>query len=96
MRLPKWFKHSKSLARSLLEAGKGIKAVLQRAGTREAGLLALFTVYSNDKPSVQPPAKRIADGPIGPNRLKIKRKGRSAGWKPGHFERAPGLLMRQA
>jgi hypothetical protein len=62
MRLPQVFNTNKALARSLLEAGKGIKAVLQRAGTREAGQKPCLP---NDKPSVQPPAKRIAGADIG-------------------------------
>jgi hypothetical protein len=60
MRLPQWFNTVHLLARSLLEAGKGIKAVLQRAGTREAGNFTLSALaFTNSKPSVQPPAKRM-------------------------------------
>lgn len=54
MRLPSWFKHSKSLARSLLEAGKGIKAVLQRAGTREAGQQPYLPFIQTTNPPFSP------------------------------------------
>jgi hypothetical protein len=38
--------------------------------------VALFAILSNDKPSVQPPAKRIAGAAIGANGGKIKQKAR--------------------
>src|SRR4051812_1779113 len=52
-----WF-NTASLARSPSEARKGDKAVLQRAGTREAGHLP-YLPSGNGKPSVQPPAERM-------------------------------------
>eukprot|EP01036_Dinobryon_divergens_P009568 gene9569-12797_t len=43
-----------------LRSRKGDKAVLQRAGTREAGRFTLSGAgRTNDKPSVQPPAERM-------------------------------------
>jgi len=79
MRLP-WL-HSQSLARSPFEAGKASKAVLQRAGTREAGpVLDLFGV--NAEPSVQPPAKRIDAAAIGETASSDKAKMGETGAAP--------------
>ncbi|MET3925872.1 hypothetical protein ABIE28_001981 [Devosia sp. 2618] len=54
MRLPSWFNTQQYLARSLLEAGKGIKAVLQRAGTREAGLKPYSSFFQTTNPPFSP------------------------------------------
>jgi len=63
MRLPFEF-HSAMSGAEPLRSRKGVKAVLQRAGTREAGSERPY-LSKKEKPSVQPPAKRIAGVAIG-------------------------------
>ena len=73
MRLP-FELYSAMLGAEPLRSRKGVKAVLQRAGTREAGSEEPY--FQNGKPSVQPPAKRIAGVAIGEGDGKGKRSGR--------------------